>query len=185
MNAKSGMNVRIGGSVVAVLLAAGCASEPRTESPADASAPAPATEVVAPVGDDRGRTPWVVNIDELTVNNADFRSVRWTGQFLQMTVMSLAPGEEIGLEQHDDIDQFLRIEQGRARVVMGRSQEAMTFDEQAEDDWAIFVPAGYWHNVINTGDVALKLYSIYAPPEHRPGTVHATAADSAADHHHD
>lgn len=175
----------LGGLCVALLSWAGCGSEPKDAAPVAADAPATATEVVAPVGDDRGRTPWVVNIEELTVNNADFRSARWTGQFLQMTVMSLAPSEEVGLEQHDDIDQFLRIEQGQARVVMGRSQDAMTFDEQVEDDWAIFVPAGYWHNVINTGDTALKLYSIYAPPEHRPGTVHATAADSAADHHHD
>jgi mannose-6-phosphate isomerase-like protein (cupin superfamily) len=99
-------------------------------------------------------------------------------------LMSLKPGEEIGLELHDDIDQFIRIEQGQGRVVMGKSRAALTFDKEVEGDWAILIPAGYWHNVINTGDVDLKLYSIYAPPEHPAGTVHATFADSEADHHH-
>ncbi len=171
------------GLCVAGLSWAGCAGEPRQEVPAGEAAAAPEAEVVAPVGDDRGRTPWVVDIEELTLGNPHFRSARWTGQFLQMTVMSLAPGEEVGLERHDEIDQFLRIEQGTARVVMGQARDALTFDQEVGDDWAILVPAGYWHNVINTGDVPLKLYSIYTPPEHRPGTVHATAADSAADHH--
>jgi mannose-6-phosphate isomerase-like protein (cupin superfamily) len=140
--------------------------------------------VTAPTGDDMGRTPWVVDIEEITVENTDFRIARWTGEYLQMTLMSLKPGEEIGLELHGDIDQFIRIEQGQGRVVMGKSRAALTFDEEVKGDWAILIPAGYWHNVINTGDVDLKLYSIYAPPEHPAGTVHATFADSEADHHH-
>ena len=140
--------------------------------------------VTAPTGDDMGRTPWVVDIEEITVENTDFRIARWTGEYLQMTLMSLKPGEEIGLELHDDIDQFIRIEQGQGRVVMGKSRAALTFDKEVEGDWAILIPAGYWHNVINTGDVDLKLYSLYAPPEHPAGTVHATFADSEADHHH-
>jgi mannose-6-phosphate isomerase-like protein (cupin superfamily) len=139
---------------------------------------------VAPVGQDMGRTPWVVNIEEITLANTQFRIARWTGQYLQMTLMSLKPGEEIGLELHKDIDQFIRIEQGNGRLVMGRSKDAMTFERAVEDDWVIFIPAGYWHNLINTGELDLKLYSIYAPPEHRPGVVHATFADSEADHHH-
>jgi mannose-6-phosphate isomerase-like protein (cupin superfamily) len=141
---------------------------------------------VAPVGEDRGREPWVIHIEEITVANREFRIARWTGAYLQMTLMSLEPGQEIGLELHDDIDQFIRIEQGRGRVVMGRSRDALTFEREVEDDWAILIPAGYWHNVINTGDTALKLYSIYAPPEHPAGTVHSTAeeAEAAHDHHH-
>jgi mannose-6-phosphate isomerase-like protein (cupin superfamily) len=143
------------------------------------------SNAVAPIGQDMGRTPWVVNIEEITLANTQFRVARWTGEHLQMTLMSLKPGEEIGLEQHNDIDQFIRIEQGNGRVLMGRSKDGMTFERTVEDDWVIFIPAGYWHNVINTGELDLKLYSIYAPPEHRPGVVHGTSADSEADHHHD
>jgi mannose-6-phosphate isomerase-like protein (cupin superfamily) len=144
------------------------------------------TGPIAPTGADQGRTPWVVNIEEITVANDHFRIARWTGKHLQMTLMSLEPGQEIGLELHKDIDQFIRIEQGRGRVLMGESAQALTFDREVEDDWAIFIPAGYWHNVMNTGDEDLKLYSIYAPPEHPAGIVHPTSADAAADaHHHD
>jgi mannose-6-phosphate isomerase-like protein (cupin superfamily) len=158
------------GAAAMVLAWAGCEADESRE--------------IAPVGNDTGRTPWVVNIEDITVENSQFRVARWTGKHLQMTLMSIKPGEEIGLELHGDIDQFIRIEQGQGRVLMGQSKEALTFDQTVEDDWAILIPAGYWHNVINTGDSDLRLYSIYAPPEHPPGTVHATPAESEADHHH-
>lgn len=132
------------------------------------------------VGEDHGKQPWVVNIEDLTVKNENFRTAKWTGRNLQMTVMSLEPGGEIGIEKHDEGDQFIRVEKGNARVVMGASKEKMTFDRKVSDDWAIFVPAGFWHNVINEGDNSLKVYVIYAPPEHPAGTVHKTFRESEA-----
>ena len=133
---------------------------------------------------DHGPNPYVVNVEEATLENENFRTTAWTGKYLQMTLMTIQPGSEIGLEVHDDHDQFLRIEQGTARVEMGPTEtDLQTWD--AEDDFAIFVPAGSWHNIVNTGDDALKLYSIYAAPEHAPGTVHETKeiAD-AVEHDH-
>ncbi|MEO0250426.1 MAG: cupin domain-containing protein, partial [candidate division WOR-3 bacterium] len=125
-----------------------------------------------------------VNIEDLTLKNEYFRAAKWTGQYLQMTVMSLKPGEEIGLEKHEKGDQFIRIEKGEARVVMGPSKDKMTFDKKVSDDWAIFIPAGFWHNIINEGDKPLKVYVIYAPPEHPAGTLHKTSKDSKAAHGH-
>jgi mannose-6-phosphate isomerase-like protein (cupin superfamily) len=137
-----------------------------------------------PVGSDNGKQPWVVNIDSFTLNNSRFRSTQWTGSSLQMTVMSLKPGEEIGLEKHDLGDQFIRVEQGVGRVVMGATKDQLTFDQQVFEDSAILIPGGYWHNVMNTGRVPLKVYVIYAPPEHPAGTVHNTVKDAEAAHHH-
>ncbi len=133
---------------------------------------------------DRGRQPWVVNIEELTRENSDFRAAKWTGRFLQMTVMKIEPGGEIGLEVHDKSDQFIRVEAGMARVLMGPSRDQLTFDRTVKDDWAIFIPAGLWHNIINKGDQPLQVYVIYAPKEHPPGTRHKTFQDSEADHDH-
>jgi len=122
---------------------------------------------------DNGPNPFVLNIEEATLENENFRTTAWTGKYLQMTLMTIQPGSEIGLEVHEDHDQFLRIEQGTARVEMGPTETNLqTWD--AADDFAIFVPAGSWHNIINTGSDALKLYSIYAAPEHVHGTVHET-----------
>lgn len=128
---------------------------------------------------------WSSNIEEATTKNSTFRTVLFTGKAMQLTVMSIGPGEEIGLEVHDHIDQFLRVEQGSAKVVMGASKDTLDETHELADDWAVIVPAGTWHNVINTGNGPLKLYSIYAPPEHPPGTVHATKAEAdAAEHDH-
>ena len=113
----------------------------------------------------------------------DFRRVLFTGRQTQLTVMSLAPGEEIGVEMHDHLDQFLRIEQGRARVTFGPSAEQVDEEHDVADDWAVIVPGGVWHNVVNTGDGDLKLYSLYSPPEHPDGTVHRTKADADAAEH--
>jgi mannose-6-phosphate isomerase-like protein (cupin superfamily) len=128
-------------------------------------------------GGDMGGQPWVVNIEELTTSNTNFRTAKWTGQNLQMTVMSVDTGSEVGLEVHTDHDQFLRIESGTAKVEMGPARDNLDFQQTAEDDFAIFVPAGTWHNITNIGDGPLKLYSIYAPGEHPFGTVHQTYAD--------
>ncbi len=130
--------------------------------------------------DDQGKKPYVVNIEDLTKANTNFRTAQWTGQYFQMTLMSIPVGGEVGLEVHPETDQFLRLEQGKAKVLMGASQDNLDQTFEAEDDFAIFVPAGTWHNIINDGDEDLKLYSIYAPPHHPFGTVHATFADAQA-----
>lgn len=126
---------------------------------------------------DYGKKPYVVDIESLTKENDNFRVAKWTGSNLQMTVMSILPGGEVGLEVHDDHDQFLRIEQGTARVQMGTAEDNLDFVQEAKDDDAIFVPAGYWHNITNVGEQPLKLYSIYGPPEHDAGTVHEAYED--------
>lgn len=129
---------------------------------------------------DYGKEPFVVNIDDVTKQNNTFRTALWTGSNLQVTLMSINPGESIGLEIHSDVDQFLRIEDGQGIVQMGDTKENLSFQARVEDDFAIMVPAGKWHNVTNTGNKPLKLYSIYAPPEHPSGTVHKTKAEAMA-----
>ena len=130
-------------------------------------------------------TGWVGDIEDATLANDTFRTVLFTGQNLQLTVMRLAPGEEIGVEMHDHLDQFIRIEQGMARVTMGPSEDEVSETHEVEDDWAVIIPGGTWHNVINTGEGDLKLYSLYTPPEHPDGTVHRTKAEAdAAEHDH-
>lgn len=127
---------------------------------------------------DYGPYPFVVNIERATLMNKNFRTALWTGEHLQLTLMSLNPGEDIGLEVHPNVDQFLRIEQGQGLVKMGKTRNNLSFQEMVQDKDAILVPAGTWHNLINTGRVPLKLYSIYAPPNHPFGTVHKTKADA-------
>lgn len=131
---------------------------------------------------DSGPSPYVVDIEELTLANDNFRTAAWTGSNLQLTLMSIQPGDDIGLEVHEDHDQFLRIEEGVARVEMGPTETELETWE-AEDDFAIFVPAGTWHNIVNIGDGELKLYSIYAPAEHPHGTVHRTKVEAEAAEH--
>lgn len=133
---------------------------------------------------DYGPKPFVVNIDEATKQNNTYRTALWTGKHLQVTLMSINVGESIGLEIHPDVDQFLRIEQGDGLVKMGNSKDNLNFQKRVSDDYAIMIPAGKWHNLINTGNKKLKLYSIYAPPHHPHGTVHKTKADAMADEDH-
>jgi mannose-6-phosphate isomerase-like protein (cupin superfamily) len=123
---------------------------------------------------------WAKDIEDETKDNTNFRTVLWTGEHSQLTVMSIKPGEEIGLEVHHDIDQFLRVEQGKARVEAGLTEDNLTEQHDIKDDWAIIVPAGTWHNVINTGDEELKLYSIYSPSNHPAGAIHVTKAEADA-----
>jgi mannose-6-phosphate isomerase-like protein (cupin superfamily) len=132
---------------------------------------------------DNGPAPFVTDIEAATLGNNAFRVTLWTGPHLQLTVMCLQPEEEIGLEVHHDRDQFLRIEQGTGRVVMGPGRDDLSFKRDVADDDVILVPAGSWHNVTNTGDEPLRLYSIYGPAEHEPGTVHLTKAEADAEEH--
>lgn len=129
---------------------------------------------------DYGSEPFTVNIDEATVQNNTFRSAIWTGEHLQVTLMSINVGEDIGLEIHPELDQFLRIEQGQGVVQMGNDPNNLTFQRNVKEDFAIMIPAGTWHNLTNTGNEPIKLYSIYAPPQHPKGTVHQTKADAMA-----
>ncbi|MCM3238783.1 cupin domain-containing protein [Heyndrickxia oleronia] len=129
---------------------------------------------------DYGRKPFVVNINEAAKHNNTYRTALWTGKHLQVTLMSINVGEDIGLEIHPNIDQFLRVEQGQGVVQMGQRKDHLNFVQKVYDDFAIMIPAGTWHNVTNTGNIPLKLYSIYAPPQHPFGTVHLTKAQALA-----
>ena len=132
--------------------------------------------------EDYGPNPYTVNIKEAALQNDTFRTALWTGKHLQLTLMSINPGEEIGLEMHPHTDQFIRIEQGHGLVMMGDCKENLNYRRMVHENWAIFIPAGKWHNLINTGCIPIKLYSVYAPPEHPHGTVHETKQD--AENHH-
>lgn len=129
---------------------------------------------------DYGPEPFVFDIDKATKQNNFFRSALWTGSLLQLTLMSIEPGGEIGDEMHPDVDQFLRVEQGRGYVIMGNSPDNMNRQMRIEDGYAIIIPAGTWHNIINNGVIPLKLYSIYAPVQHPFGTVQPTKEDADA-----
>jgi mannose-6-phosphate isomerase-like protein (cupin superfamily) len=129
---------------------------------------------------------WVGDVEKVTLDNETFRTVVFTGEHTQLTVMRLAPGEDIGLEAHPHLDQFLRIEQGRGRAELGHSEGNIEETHEVGPDWAIIVPAGIWHNIVNTGDEELKLYSLYSPPEHPDGTVHRTKQEAEeAEHVHE
>ena len=121
---------------------------------------------------------WAENIEKATEHNKTFRTVLWTGAHSQLTIMSIEPGDDIGVEVHPDTDQFFRVEEGHARVRSGPTRDFLNEVLDVQEDWAFIVPAGTWHNVTNTGPTPLKLYSVYAPANHRPGTVHPTKADA-------
>jgi mannose-6-phosphate isomerase-like protein (cupin superfamily) len=123
---------------------------------------------------DYGPCPVVLNIDALAKENPNYRLALWTGTELQVTLMSIDVGDDIGLEMHPDTDQFIRIECGCALVEMGASENCLCLCKHADKNSAIIVPAGTWHNVTNIGDTPLKVYSIYAPPHHPHGTIEPT-----------
>lgn len=130
---------------------------------------------------DNGPKPNAFDIETATTENTTYRTVAWTGKYLQVTLMSIPAGESIGLETHPETDQFLRIDAGRGRCVMGPSQDDLSFTQEVSDGWSIQVPAGTWHDIINTGDEPLRLYTVYAPVHHAQGIVQATAAQAEAD----
>lgn len=134
---------------------------------------------------DHGKEPYVVDIEKETLGNDNFRTTLWTGDHLQLTVMSIEPGDDIGLEVHPENDQFLRVEKGKGRCQMGPAEDDLPFDKEVSDDDVILVPAGTWHNVTNTGDEALKVYALYGPPDHVEGTVHETHQDAEEDPNED
>ncbi len=120
---------------------------------------------------------YIHNIEEATITNIDFRRVVYTGKHSQLVLMSLAPGEDIGSEVHEDVDQFFRFEKGEGKVVIDGAEH------EVHDGSAVVIPAGAQHNVINTsGTDDLKLYTIYSPAEHKDGTVHPTKTDAVEEH---
>lgn len=119
----------------------------------------------------------VTNIEQDTLENEDYRRVLFTGSNMQLVLMTLQPGEEIGLETHDEHDQFIRIEAGSGVVRLNEEEHELS------DGVTVVIPAGTRHNVVNTSpNEALRLYTIYSPPEHPDGTVHRTKADEPAEH---
>ncbi|MBD3107246.1 cupin domain-containing protein [Bacillus sp. AGMB 02131] len=123
---------------------------------------------------DYGGQPFVVNIHQATLRNDTYRTALWTGSQFQITLMSLNKGEDIGLQMFPDIDVFLHVSQGKGLVQMGKDQNHIDFVRKIDPQTAIIVPAGMWNNIVNVGDGPLKLYSIYAPPNHPIGTIYAT-----------
>lgn len=118
---------------------------------------------------------FVDNIEKLTLENTDYRRVLYTAKNSQLVLMNIKPGDEIGEETHH-LDQFIRLEQGSGRAILD------DVEHEIKDDFAVVIPAGTKHNVINTGSEDMKLYSVYSPPEHKDGTIHATKADDAEEH---
>ncbi|HYX33496.1 MAG TPA: cupin domain-containing protein [Oligoflexus sp.] len=121
---------------------------------------------------------FVADIEQLTLENSNFRKVLYTGKNLQLVLMTLQPGEDIGEEKHDDRDQFFRVEQGYGEIMIDGHRSEVKADD------AMIVPAGAMHNVINRGDQPLRLYTLYGPPEHREGTVHVTKDDAEKQEEH-
>ncbi|RRD46658.1 cupin domain-containing protein [Tessaracoccus sp. OH4464_COT-324] len=130
---------------------------------------------------DNGPNPNAFDIEDATIANSNYRTTVWTGKYLQVTLMSIPPGQSIGLEVHPETDQFLRVDAGEGRCVMGPAEDQLNFSQEVSDGWAIQVPAGIWHDVLNTGDEPLKLYAVYAPVHHAQGIVHPTFEDSERD----
>ena len=131
--------------------------------------------------EDIGPEPQTFDLEKATVENASYRAVAWSGKYLQLTLMSIPVGGDIGLEAHPETDQFLRLDAGRGRVQMGPAKDRLELDREVEDGWAVFVPAGTWHNITNIGDEPMQVYAVYAPVHHAPGKVQETAADAEHD----
>lgn len=128
--------------------------------------------------DDYGPEPVALDIVQMAEENNYFRSTVWTGEHLQTTLMNIRPGGDIGLEIHPDIDQMLLVMEGWGLVSMGQERDRADYKRRVKSGSAIFVPAGTWHNMVNTGKRPLKLISVYAPPAHPHGTLHKTQLDA-------
>jgi mannose-6-phosphate isomerase-like protein (cupin superfamily) len=141
------------------------------------------TGFAGPPAADHGPWPYALDIETATLQNDAFRAALWTGSRLQLVLMRIPPGGGIGLEMHPDVDQFIRIEAGAGLAMMGDRANNLTWQQPVTDGWAFVIPAGWWHNLVNTGGEPIRLYTLYAPPNHPPGTVHRTQAEAEAAHH--
>lgn len=130
---------------------------------------------------DYGPEPFAVNLERATLQNTNYRTALWTGAHLQLTLMCIPVDGEIGLEVHPETDQFIRIEEGNGVVMMGPAKDLLNFRHIVCGGYAVFVPAGTWHNIVNSGSQPLKIYTLYAPPHHPHGTVQKTKAEADAE----
>jgi len=130
---------------------------------------------------DIGPRPDSFDLETATTENGNYRTVAWSGRYLQVTLMSIPVGESIGLEMHADTDQFLRLDAGRGKARIGPSKDRLDFEQEVSDGWCVLVPAGMWHDVVNTGDEPMRLYAVYAPVHHAAGKVHADAEAAEQD----
>ncbi len=130
---------------------------------------------------DNGPQPNAFDLETATRENGNYRTVAWTGKYLQVTLMSIPPGSSIGLEAHPETDQFLRLDAGQGHVTMGPAEDDLPFQLDVSDGWSVQVPAGTWHDVINTGAEDMRLYVVYAPVHHTPGIVQKTSEDAEHD----
>ena len=130
---------------------------------------------------DIGPRPQAFHLETETLENANYRTVAWSGEHLQLTLMSIPVGGDIGLEMHGATDQFIRLDRGRGRAQMGPGEDELTFDQEVTDGWCVIVPAGSWHNIANIGNEPMQVYTIYAPQHHQPGKVQQTKAIADAD----
>lgn len=130
---------------------------------------------------DYGPGAVIINISHDTLRNPSFRTTRWTGDHMQLTLMSVPEDADTGLENYPHCDKFIRIEEGEGMVLMGDSPYNLYSRQPVDDKCAILIPVNTWHTLINTGDRPLKLFTIYSPAHHPPGTVHWTKRDSQAD----
>lgn len=160
-----------GALLMLLVIGAGCASVQRAREAKETSPVGPNKKGVVMKG-------YVQDIESLAIKNDEFRRVLYTAKHCQLVVMALKPKEEIGAEVHKNLDQFFRVEEGSGEAVLDGVHTAI------RAGFAVVVPAGMKHNIINTGTVPLKLYTLYAPPNHRDGVVHHTRADAEADNEH-
>lgn len=130
---------------------------------------------------DYGPDPFVTNVDRAALINPNYRTVLWTGEQLQLALMKINVGEDIGLEVHPHTDQFIYIVQGCGRSTLGSSKDKLSYQKDVKSGYGVFVPAGTWHNLINTGNSPMKLFTLYAPPNHPHGTIHKTKAIAEAE----
>ena len=131
--------------------------------------------------EDIGPQPQSFDLETSTKENTNYRSVVWSGRYLQVTLMSIPVGSDIGLEMHPETDQFIRLDAGRGRVQIGTAKDQLAFEKEVSDGWCILIPAGSWHNVTNIGEQPMQVYAVYAPAHHKPGKIHKTASAAAAD----
>jgi len=130
---------------------------------------------------DIGPQPQLFDIESATRENGNYRSVAWSGRYLQVTLMSIPVNGDIGLEMHAETDQFIRLDAGCGLVQMGSSKDQLTVHGEVSNGWCVLVPAGTWHNITNTGTEPMQVYTIYAPTHHAPGRIQKTASDAATD----
>lgn len=132
---------------------------------------------------DYGANPFFMNIKKAAIKNNTYRTALWTGRYMQLTLMSISPGDDVGLEVHPDTDQFFLVEYGKGYVFMGPEKDNLNYQSPVIENYSIIIPAGTWHNIVNTGNMPLKLVSIYAPPAHPFGTVHQTKKQADEEEH--